>query len=201
MKTFKSSKDVEIELRPVSQFKIDTLRSAKHDLPRPTYQAPVVGGGFQEIPLDEQIATNKGRLDEWHEYEAARAKQEADYAKKFLELMIWDGVSIAVPDIDSDWQKNSAYFGIEIPVNPIERKLFYVYNELLGTPADIGNLIAEIFTVSQIDEEAVAQLRNSFRSSVQKPTHRNGGKKQKPVASEPDLQYAGSDSLLAPLAK
>lgn len=166
MNTYTSSKNVILALRPVSQFKIDTLRSSKSEIPAPTYEAKVVGGGVQEYPLDETIAKNKGRLDEWNDYLDAKAKGEAAHAKKFLELMIWEGVDVVVPDAGSDWQKSNEYFGIVIPDNPIERKLFYVYNELLGTPEDIGDLIAEIFAASKIDEEAVAKLRTSFRSGV-----------------------------------
>lgn len=197
MKTFTSSKGAVLELKPVSQFKIDTLRASKVDVSVPVYQAMIVGGGTQEYPLDAEIAKNKNRLPEWEAYQAAHAKQEADYAKKFLELMIWDGTEVCVPDVESDWQKSSDYFGITIPVNPIERKLFFVYNELLGTPEDIGELIAEIFSVSKIDEEAVQNLRDSFRAGIQRQTHKPVSKKQGRLEGKPNVLSVGSDSLLA----
>ena len=199
-KTFTSSKGATIELRPVSQFKIDTLKASKAEIEAPTYTVPIVGGGSQEVLLDAVSAKNKDRLDEWNAYTEARAKAEADYAKKFLELMIWDGTEITVPNGDSEWHISNEHFGIKVPDDPIERKLFYVYNELLGTPEDIGNLIAEIFSVSSIDEEAVATLRNSFRANVQRKPNRTSPKGKKPMEGKQDIQSVGSDPLLEPTA-
>ena len=168
-----------LHLKPVSQFKIDTLRTSKEDLPAPTYEAKVAGGASLFVPLDEESARNKGRLEEWNAFVEQRKISEAAHAKKFLELMIWEGVDVEVPGTDSEWQTTSDYFGIKVPENPIERKLFYVYNELLGTPEDIGDLISQIFSVSQIDEAAVAKLRASFRSGAPRPTYQRVSKKQR----------------------
>jgi len=196
MKTFTSSKGIVLNLKPVSQFKIDFLRAAKTEIPAPTYEVPIVGGGTQLIPMDAIAAKNKGRLPEWEAFVAARAKQEADYSKRFLELIVWDGVEVNVPDVDSDWQKSNDHFGIEVPDDPIGRKLFYVYNELLGTPEDIGNLIADVFEVSHIDEEAVKSIRDSFRIGIQKQSNKQPSKGKKSMEGKPDVQRLGSDSLL-----
>jgi hypothetical protein len=166
METFTTSKGIGLSLKAVSQFKIDALRAAKTEVPVPTYKFQVVGGAEQEHPLDEEIAKNKGRLDEWNEYVLAKAKNEADYAKKFFEMMVWEGVDVNVPGQESDWQKTSEYFGLKIPENPIERKTFYIYNELIGTAEDVGELIAGILSVSGIDEKAVSTIRESFRPRI-----------------------------------
>lgn len=156
-----------IELKPVSQFKIDTLRSSKVEPLPPTYEVKTVTGDVQVFPLDETIATNKDRLPEWNSYLSEKKKLEAEYAKKFLELMIWEGTEVTVPDIESEWQKSNDYFGIVIPDNIVARKMFYVTNEILATQEDVGNLLAEILTVSKIDEEVVDKLRASFRVAIQ----------------------------------
>ena len=184
VKTYSSSKGVTLRLKPVSQFKIDTLRTSKEEIPAPVYEATTVGGDKLNYPLDEEIARNQGRLPEWNAYLEKKKVFDADHAKKFMELMIWEGVDVDVPDCDSEWQKSSDYFGIKVPENPIERKLFYVYNELLGTPEDIGELISQIFSVSQIDEEAVAKLRSSFRAGIQRKADSRLPKKQKQLADK-----------------
>jgi len=188
-KTFSSSKGADLELRPVSQFKIDTLRASKEEIPVPTYETKVAGGDSLLIPMDEEIAKNKGRLDEWNAYIKEKQKKEAEFAKRFAELLIWEGVFVEVPDAESEWQKSSEYFKIKIPDNPIERKAFYVYNEFLGTQEDIGNLIAEILSVSQIDEEAVGKLRASFRIRAQrKANQRVRAKQGKVEGQKPDVE-------------
>jgi hypothetical protein len=171
METFTTSKGVGLSLKAVSQFKIDALRAAKADIPVPTYKFQVVGGEEQEYPLDAEIAKNKDRLDEWIEYVLSKNKAESEYAKKFFEMMVWEGVDITVPGTESDWQKTSEYFGIKIPENPIERKTFYVYNELIGTAEDVGELIAGILSVSGVDEKAVSTIRESFRPGISRTTN------------------------------
>ena len=183
-KTYRSSKGVTLCLKPVSQFKIDTLRASKEETPVPTYEAKVAGGDLLRYPMDEEIAKNKGRLDEWNAFVMARQKAEAEHAKRFLELLVWECVEVEVPDGDSDWQKTSEHFGIVIPSNPVERKLFYVYNELLGTPDDVGELISQIMSVSQIDEEAVGKIRESFRAGIRRQANKPMPKKQRQMENK-----------------
>jgi hypothetical protein len=183
-KTYSSSKGVTLTLRPVSQFKIDSMRSSKEEIQPPTYEVKVAGGESLMYPMDEEIAKNKGRLDEWRAYIEKRKAAEADHTKKFMELMIWEGIEVDVPDQDSEWQKTSEHFGLKVPCDPVERKLFYVYNELLGTPEDIGELIAQIFSASQIDEGAVTRLRESFRLGVQRTPNSELFKKQRKLANK-----------------
>jgi len=162
-KTFCSSRGVVLELRPVSPFKIDAVRMAKDEIPVPTYEMKVVGGDTFAYPMDEEIAKNQGRLEEWNEYLNKKKALDTERTKNFSELLVWDGVDVEVPDCESTWQKNSEHFGLKIPENPIERKLFYVFNELLGTAEDLGILISQILSVSQIDQEVVDRIRDSFR--------------------------------------
>jgi hypothetical protein len=166
-RTFCSSKGIELLLKPVSQFKLDSLRSSAEEIPVPTYTMSVLGNDVP-YPMDEEIAKNKGRLDEWNAYLKARSALERDKAKKFTDLLIWDGVEIDVPGPDSEWQKTSEIFGIKIPTDPIARKLHYVYTELLISQEDIVNLVSQILSVSQMDEEVVRKIRESFRSKKER---------------------------------
>lgn len=190
-KTFSSSKGIAIELKPVSQFKLDTLKSSKEEIEVPTYKANLASGETQFIELDEEIARNKGRLDEWNSYINAKKALDAKYSQKFLELLIWEGVDVTVPDTESEWQRVQEHFGIKVPDEPIARKLHYVYNELLATPEDIGNLMSDILSVSQIDEEAVGKLRNSFRSGVQRKANSGVPKRQRSLENKkPNIQQS-----------
>lgn len=187
-KTFSSSRGSVLNLKPVSQFKLDSLRTANRVVPIPTYQTSVVGGASETIPLDEKIAKNKGRVEEWEAYLEEKKQADQFNAKKFWELMVWEGVEVEVPGEESQWYQTCKHFGMDVPENPVERKLFYVYNELLGTPEDIANLISEIFAVSQIDAKVVAKLRESFRAGISGSTDRPGGKKPGKVENkQPDV--------------
>lgn len=167
-KTFTSSRGVEINLKPISQFKIDSWKASKIELPKPTYEAEVAGGEKLLVPLDEEIARNKGRQDEWFAYQKEQSRLDAEFTKRLADMAFWYGVEIEVPGADSEWQKVSDHLGLKIPDDPIERKLRFIYEEVLGTPDDIKNLLVEILAVSQVDEEVVAKLRNSFQPGVQR---------------------------------
>ena len=162
-KTFCSARGIQLVLRPVSQFKLDSQRASNEEIPVPTYTMNVLGNDVP-YPMDEEIARNTGRLDEWKEYLKAKSALERDKAKKFTDLLIYDGVDIEVPGPESEWQTTSDIFGIKIPTDPIARKLHYVYTEVLISQEDIVNLISQILSVSQMDEEVVRKIRDSFRA-------------------------------------
>lgn len=162
-KTFCSSKGVTLMLRPVSQFKLDNLRASAREIPIPQYEMKVAGGATVLHPMDETIARNQNRMDEWNAYIQQVQAEATRQSRLFTELVLFEGVEVDVPDQDSEWQKQMEHFGINIPNEPIARKLQYIYNEFLVGGEDIVALISQILSVSQIDEEAVSKIRDSFR--------------------------------------
>lgn len=189
-KTFCSSKGVVLTLRPVSQFKLDALRTSATEIPVPQYQMTIAGGGKVDHPMDEIIAKNQNRMDEWHEYQRQVKEQSALQAKRFTELVISEGVEIDVPGVDSEWQKNLDHFGIAVPgpEDLIARKLQYVYSEALVGGDDVAALISQILSVSQIPEEQVAKIRNSFRTTTERNAPRPARKNKRKVAvKQPDV--------------
>lgn len=161
-KTFCSARGIQLVLRPVSQFKLDSLRASAEEIPVPTYLMDVLGEK-RPHPMDEEIARNQGRLDEWNEYLKAKGALEREKAKRITDLILYDGVDVDVPDMDSEWQKTSDRFGILVPTDPIERKLHYIKTEVLVGQEDIVNLVSQIFSVSQVDEEVIQKIQDSFR--------------------------------------
>jgi len=188
-KTFCSAKGVTLNLRPVSQFKLDAVRKTDVEIPVPQYQMTIAGGEKVNHPMDETIARNQNRMDEWLAYKKAVQEQGRKQAERFSELLIFEGIDIEVPGEDSEWQKNSERFGIAVPTDPIARKMQYVYNEFLVGPDDVVALVSQIMSVSQIPEEEVAKIRNSFRSPAQRNTPGRTGKDKRKVAKQqPDVQ-------------
>lgn len=187
-KTFVSSKGVTLVLRPVSQFKLDAMRTSAPDIPIPQYQMTIAGGAKVDHPMDEIIAKNQNRMDEWLEYKKAVHEQNRRQSELFSEMLISEGVEVEVPGIESDWQKSMDHFGIKVPDEPIARKMRYVYYETLAGPEDLVALISQILSASQMPEEDVAKIRNSFRVTSQRsPTGRTGKSKRKVAKLEPDV--------------
>jgi hypothetical protein len=185
--TYSSPRGVVVKLKPVSNFKLDSLRQSLEKISPPTYTMNVVGQDM-EYPMDEEIAKNKGRIDEWRAYEIELKKLNAKNTKRMTDLMFYEGVDVEPPGKDSDWQKNSERFGIVIPDDPFDRKLHYIYTELLIGADDIESLYSQIMSISQVSAEVIAVMRESFR--VRKK--RNADKlaeqvKRQMDESEPDI--------------
>lgn len=178
MKTYLSTKGIEIKIKPVSQFKLDAIRNSQEEVPVPLYKSVTVTGEEQEIPMDEVIAKNQGRENEWEEYLTKKKTSLTNYSKLFMEFVIWEGVDCEIPDLQSDWEKTNKRFGIKTPTEIVARKIFYIQNELLGTPDDIGELVSVIFTNSGISEEVVDKLKKSFRTGVSGKGHKQVGNKE-----------------------
>jgi hypothetical protein len=192
-KTFTSSNGRTVTIRPVSQFKIDTIRGSKKEISVPTYSVTNVAGDVQEFPLDEEIAKSQGREAEWAEYKKANAKNEAAFAKKYFSLLIWDGTDV---EISPEWEEECAFFGT-LPENRIEKKVQYVYDQILMTPEDMNDLMAEILLVSQISKEVVDNLRTTFRSRIQRNAHRQVPEKEESLeGGGADLGDAGNSEIL-----
>jgi hypothetical protein len=187
-KTFCSAKGITLKLRPVGQFKLDALRTSKIEVPVPQYEMTIAGGQKVKHPMDETIARNQNRMDEWLTYRKAVAEQNRLQAERFSEMVIFEGVEIDVPGPESEWQKQMDHFGILVPEEPIARKLKYVYLEALVGPEDMGALVSQIMSLSQVDEEVIAKMRESFRVRTNghsaRPTRKGKKKMEK---QEPDV--------------
>lgn len=189
-KTFTSAKGVTVDLVPVSQFKLDSLRQSQaSDLEAPpTYTVEIVGGASEEHSLDEISAKNSGRLDEWNAYLERKKKQDNENNKSTMDLCFYDGVKVDVPGEDSEWQKVSEKLKIKVPSDPVDRKLHYIYTEVLVGGDDIAGLFAAVLAVSQLDPKVVAKIRNSFRAKKERDADSAAEKEEAELADkQPDV--------------
>lgn len=182
--SFTSSKGVEIPLRPVSQFKIDAMRSSREEVPVPTYTADVFGGGKEELPLDEVAAQNQNRMEEWQAYLTAAQKERSEFGIRMNNMVIYEGVDLDAPGPDSDWQKSCDLFGLKVPTDPIARKIFYINTELLGTSEDMGNLMTAVFAASRFSREVIDKMKATFRSAMERKTDQEVAKDPGPVENK-----------------
>lgn len=168
---YTSTKGIDIPLKAISQFKIDAFRASREIPPAPTYEAEVLGGEKETLELDEIAAESQGRMDEWKEYQAALAKERTEFGVNFNRLITYEGVDLDAPGEDSDWEKSCKALGLKIPNNPVDRKVFYINTELLGTPEDMGQLVTAIFESSKFSPEVIKKMKETFRAAVERAAH------------------------------
>jgi len=177
---YTSSKGAVLKLRPISQFKLDSIQASRKQISPPTYTVKPVAGPEQEFPLDEEVATSRGRLDEWVEYVKKRDAVDADFSKRFTSAVIWYGVDVEPSD---EWITDATFLGT-LPENKIAKKVQYVYDTFLETTEDMGNLLSDILEISQINQEVVERLRANFRTGKGRKTHSGMAAQKVPVEVE-----------------
>jgi hypothetical protein len=181
---FTSSKGVDIPIKAVSQFKLDAMRTSR-DIPQPpTYEAEVLGGEKELLPLDAESAKNKGREDEWKQYLADVEIERNAYGKRFNTLITYEGVDLEPPGEDSEWQVTCDALGLKVPTNPVERKVFYVNTEMMGIPEDMGNLVTAIFEMSKFSPEVISEMKATFRAIMERKANKPVGTKEVGVADK-----------------
>lgn len=183
--TFTTSAGKLVQLKPVSQFKFDTMRGTKVELPKPTYETTLAGGEKFNLTIeDEQTAKEQDKLDEWNKYLQAQQVCNNEFGTRFNEFMILDGIDIEVPDKESEWQKQCDALKIVVPEDSIKRKVFYVVNEILGTPLDLGDLVAAIMKASKFDEEVIKKIKDSFRAAMERKADKRMAKRRDRVENK-----------------
>ena len=166
--TFLSSRGIELILRPVSQFKIDSLNSARAIPISPKYDKETITGEKQTFEMDEKSAESLGRVEELNKYKADVAEESREFAKRFMWLIFYDGIDVDVPDADSEWEQIQNEIGMTVPSSPVARKIYYITSELIATELDAGDLTATILGLSGASREAVDRIKASFRAGIQR---------------------------------
>lgn len=183
-KFFISTTGMKIPLKPISQFKLDAMRTSRKEIPVPTYEADLPGGDKEVLPLDEISAKNQGREEEWKQYLSNVEAEKNEFGTRFNDMVVYEGVDLDAPGAGSDWEEKCKMFGLIIPANPIKRKIFYINNELLGTPEDIGDLVTAIYAASKFAPEVIAKMKATFRSAMEEQKNKRVAKGEVPVADQ-----------------
>lgn len=131
--------------------------------PKPTYEVELPDGSQMTYEHDEQSLETDAEKAAWATYQAALTRREQVSATKVMELFMAKGTII---EPDGDWGELQEYFGIELPVNPIARKIHWLRTEVLTTVDDINGLMGAVMEASGIDRTVLEAARNSFRGQL-----------------------------------
>src|SRR3990167_3950686 len=157
---------VEVLIGPVNLFDLNLaaarlekeFRERGEPLDPPTYTAELAGGGTQTFEHDEdtlevtpemvlsealddpekakEIAAHRTAVNReaWADYMSANARLIAEQSALRMEIML-DGVKAELPE-DGAWEARRKRRHLEVPDDPIEKRLYYIQRELLVTPAE-----------------------------------------------------------------
>lgn len=165
-------------------------------LDTPKYTVTVAGGVTEELPHNETTLVVEGDEEQtkknqeiWAKYKDAVARLEAEQNTKRNNLWLLRGIDVKVPDDGWDTIQKEL-FGIDVPTDPIERKLHYITTEILITIEDYFNAIRGITALSMaglVSKEVLDARLESFRDYVQQSAFEKSQHEKESVATQLEL--------------
>jgi len=174
---FVTSTGRSIALRPVSQILIQeiiagiraTMIERGAILDPPTYTVETAGGS-EEFPHDETSIQDENTTDEdraaWAQYLADSAEYDRIMKDKCASAILRRGI-LEHPEND-DWVAEQEYDGANVPTEPYERRMHWIYTELFATPLDLARCIAQITRISAegMPEDRIRAIEDTFQRAL-----------------------------------
>jgi hypothetical protein len=157
----------------------------------PTYEVETFGGEF-ETHMHDKTTIEGDVLAEaaWAEYKADKQAWEVEYNQRLFNLCIVRCMEIDQKIIDDPgWSAGQEFLKIEIPEDPIGRKVHFVRTEYIGNQEDYLMIITKPFELAVSQTEIAAAAERMFRAlKVEKDDATDGAGS---VSSEEELDVAG----------
>lgn len=175
---FTTTAGVEVPYQPVSFADLELAKSAVEQefrdagkpIDPPTYEVKLELEGTSEHH-PHTIRTIQDASDEdkakWDAHQEALIEL-GDEIQKRTSLIFAEGILYDLPEDDSWIARRKRLFNEDVPEDPEERRVHYINNVLLKTPADKEGLMEKIYEISLTGagEEAVQVIMDGFRSQV-----------------------------------
>lgn len=172
MKTFTTSRGVEVTFHGIALL-LDKLQDSFRPPDPPTYETelpgtldPATGKPRTETHiLDAQSAVTDEDKAALAAYEAKAAEVLNAYNAAMMRLIYLRGITYAEPAGDA-WVAEQSFLGLEVPLEPIERKLHYIETEVIGTPEDIEQIMLGVMEASSVPQATLDGMQAAFRSAM-----------------------------------
>lgn len=156
-----------VNLKPVPPLQAQMVRDAAHKAAIKEYGEPVKPTYKTEadevFEHDPTTLTTDEEKAAWLEYKRIEAAVDAAVSEKMLRFFLYHGVD-AKPQDDGQWEAEQRFFGIEVPDDPIERKVHYIQSELIFAASDIQGITTKLLEMAGVRPEVVEAATATFRS-------------------------------------
>lgn len=165
--TTSSGKQIRLSLFPPLQMQMMQDAAGKEaaklygEAVRPTYTT----SADEVMPHDESTLETDEDRAAWAKYQGILNKHTMHVGEKTMRFVLFYGVDMN-PDDDPDWQARQQFFGIEIPDDPIGRKIHYIQTEFIYTRADIEEIMYRIAEMSGVRREVIDASAATFSDST-----------------------------------
>ncbi len=167
-----------IPLRRVAPLLMEKIRQSVVLPSPPTYEVETAGGDIEKHIHDETTLETDEDRAAWAAYQTAQVQANGDLMEKILRLLFAKATGDVVPAGD-EWVKEQTYLGVDVPDDPLGRKIHYIQTELLTHTGDIMAFMSAAVALTGVDEEVVEAAEATFRNPV-----RQGGEDAGPGAGQ-----------------
>lgn len=190
MKSFITSRGIEITFKPIPQMLIDRVRFSHIPPNPPTYEIKNGLGATEIHDHDETTLTTDADKAAWADYIAARDKATEDSNRAFMRLVFFRGIECKMPD-DDTWAREQELMGIPVPADALDRKLHWLETEIIATVEDANAIVRGALEASGVPQEIIGQAEESFRHSPQRDEVAGLADSSGQVDDDPEIR--GSD--------
>lgn len=175
---FTTTAGVEIPITPIAIIDLQLAQDAikrefearGEPIEPPTYEVDVLGGEKEIHPYNTQTIMDAPPEDKekWDKYLEAIGRMENEIQQRTA-IVFMDGILVDLPE-DEGWaERRKKLFGEEVPTDPDQKKLYYINNILLKTPADKSGVMMAIqrLSLTGANQEAIDAMEELFRRQME----------------------------------
>lgn len=162
---FVTRSGVQLRLKAVPPMLIDQVRGAVPFPKPPTYQVTTVAGSVEEYPHTPDTLTTDQEHAAFADYLARRQQAEAEINGRVLDLFLYRGIDLEVPD--NGWAEDQAFFGVQVPDDPRARKIHYLKTEVFTTGEDLVGFTLAMMNLTGVRQEVLDAVESSFQRALQ----------------------------------
>lgn len=134
----------------------------------PAYSYEDVAGTPVTEPMDEAVAADEKTSPEdkarWDEYQTAQRLAEIERFTGSLDICLKAGIRFEERE---GWEAEHEWMNIDVPTDPLERRMHYIETEVLGRHAeDTLNILMGVARVSGLNKELIGTAERTFRRAL-----------------------------------
>lgn len=161
-----TSKGAKVKLIGLNPARLERLQTAGDMPPVPYREIPNDLGAPQKESLSANDLQNDEERAQWAEYLAKRQEVEVKRNQNVMKYIFTEGFDVDMSDID-EWAKEEVEeYGLTVSENRIQRRMDYINAKVLGTAADLGNIMAGVLERTGLPADMLDEVRDSFRGNV-----------------------------------
>ena len=139
----------------------------------PSYEVTTLGGVTEKHYYTEDVVSSTDNpvdpkiKSDFETYLTNLRTLQADHHEKINRLVFVRGVKFDMPT-DESWIKDHEGFGLVVPTDLVERRIYWLQTEAIGTTADLEAILEGVAKASGVLEEEVVKATESFRDQVER---------------------------------